>query len=113
MQRPNQRGSCLGREVQQSPRSVLRIALVEVGEKVRVSEVLETRGVVGHDIGRSWEVGSSVAVAVVALMGTLPIAEVSCGTFAADGAFPHSRDGRSVVRSVDESGMGAIMSGAL
>ena len=76
--------------MQQLSGSVLRILLVEVGKEVRVGEVLEMQSVISHDIGRSWEVGSPVAVAVVALMGALPVAEVSRGPFAADGPFPHS-----------------------
>ena len=46
----------------------MRIPLVEVGEKESVGEVLEARGVVGHDVSLAWDVKGSVVVAVIALV---------------------------------------------
>jgi len=46
----------------------LWIALFEVGEEGRVREVLEARGVIGHDVEVSWEEVCEVTVAVDPLM---------------------------------------------
>jgi hypothetical protein len=42
----------------------LWIGLVKVRQKFKVSEVLETRSIIGHGVGRSWEVVDLVAVAM-------------------------------------------------
>jgi hypothetical protein len=52
----------------------LRISLLEVGEEQVVREVLEARGVIGHDVELSWEEVCEVAVAVEALVVTLEAA---------------------------------------
>ena len=54
--------------MQQLPGSFLRIVLFEVSEKGAVGEVLQARGVVGHDIGIPWEEASEMAVPVEPLV---------------------------------------------
>ena len=41
--------------------------LVKIREERVVREVLQTRGIVGHDVSRSWEVEVYLAVAVLSL----------------------------------------------
>ena len=60
--------------MQELPRCGLRIVLFEVGEKRRVGDVLESRGIVSHDVVRSREVGCEVAVAMEALVGARVVA---------------------------------------
>ena len=42
-------------------------------------QVLQARGIVGHDVGVSWEVGRFVAVAVEALVQAGVVAQVGGG----------------------------------
>ena len=56
--------------------------LVKVSEERVVSEVLQTRGVVCHDVSRSWEVEVHLAVTVLALEETRVVAEVGRDGFA-------------------------------
>ena len=76
----------------------LRIALFEMGEQLSVRQMLQTRGVVRHDIETSWEEASQVAVPVAALVSASHVAQASSGAFRCDGAFVDTRDGGSVVR---------------
>lgn len=46
-----------------------------MGEEISVRQVLQTGGVVGHDVGVSWDVESHVAVAVLALVAGGEVAE--------------------------------------
>ena len=55
---------------------VLRIALFEEGEERSVREVLETRGVVGHGVGRSWDVEHLLAVSFLSLVGAVQVAQM-------------------------------------
>ena len=57
----------------------MRIMLVEVREQGSVSELLQARGVVSHDVDRSREVPAVVAVAVGPLVLAGVIAQV-CGS---------------------------------
>ena len=49
--------------------------LREVREQGCVGEMLEARGIIRHHVGRSWDVGGDMAVAVVALVSTGDFAE--------------------------------------
>lgn len=91
------------------PRFALRIALVEVGEKQRVGEMLETRGVVAHPVGVSREVEGGVTVSVKALVAAGVVAKKGGGAVAGDGAASDTRHRRSVVRAVGDRGVGDIM----
>ena len=46
----------------------MRVVLFKVSQERSVSKVLQARGIVGHDVGLSWDEVSSVAVAVKALV---------------------------------------------
>ena len=52
----------------QAPRQRLLVVLLEVGKKGMVRQVLQARGVVGHDVGLPWDVLGDVAVTVVPLV---------------------------------------------
>ena len=90
---------------------LLRIVLLEVGEELGVGEVLQTRSIVCHDVGFSWEVESEVTVALLALVSAGVVAKVRSSAFTADCAFRGSGDCRSVVASVQESSISDVMSG--
>jgi len=81
----------------QHPRFGLRIGLFEVGKKGSVRQVLKPGGIVGHDVGRSWEAEASMAVAMLALVRARLVAQECCWAVAADSAFVESRDGGNVV----------------
>ena len=87
----------------------MRIPLVEVGEKESVGEVLEARGVVGHDVSLAWDVKGSVVVAVIALVAAGPIAEVGGRAVGGDGPFADAGDGGRVVGAVDHRGVANVM----
>jgi hypothetical protein len=97
--------------VQELPRSGLRIVLFEVGEKRMVGEVLESRGIVCHDVVRSWEVGGEVAVAVEALVGARVVAQEGCWPVTGHCPLADSRNCRGVVASIGESGVSDVVSG--
>lgn len=65
----------------------MRILLSEVVVKRRVGEVLEARGIVGHGVDRSWEVGDLVAVAVFSLVLAGDVAQVSGGAITGSCSF--------------------------
>ena len=54
--------------MKQCPRLGLWIVLFEVGKKGIIGEMLETRGIVTHDVGLSWEILADVAVTVLTLV---------------------------------------------
>ena len=83
--------------MEQSPRSVLRIALLEVSKKGGVSKVLQARGIVSHDIGQPGKVEGGVTVAMFALMAAGEVAQVGRRAIRGDSAFAHPRDGGGVV----------------
>ncbi len=80
------------------PSRGLRIALIEMGEKGSVREVLEARGIIRHDVELSWEVVGEVTVAVLPLVATGEVAQVGGGAIAGDRALVDAGDGRGVVR---------------
>ena len=96
-----------------SPSLGLRIALYKVGQKRKVSQLLEARGVVRHDIDRARDVGHQVTVSMLALMKAPVVAQVRGDTVRGDSPLCAPRDSRGVVRHVLDRGVGAIMSGAL
>jgi hypothetical protein len=73
---------------------------LEVEKEGVIGEVLEARGVIGHDVGLSWEEVSEVTVAVGPLMIAGKAAESRCGAWARDSALVYSGDGRGVVGEV-------------
>ena len=68
-----------------------------MGEEGIVREVLQTRGVVGHNIGWSWDVEGLVAVAVPALVEAGVVAEVCGCPIGGDGPLGGSCHRRCVV----------------
>ena len=75
-----------------------------------IGEVLEARGVIGHDVGLPWEEGSEVAVSVRALMVTGEAAHSRRGSWAGgDSALVHPGDGWGVVGAVLEGGVADVM----
>ena len=75
--------------------------------------MLEAGGIISHGIGRSWDVGGDVAVAVLALVGTGVATEVSSSAFRGDCAFQDAGDSRGVVRQVVGGGVGHMELGSL
>lgn len=65
-----------------------------------VSEVLQTRGVISHDVGSSWEEERVVTVSVLALVTALEVAQVSRGSVGADSSFVDTGESRCVVRAI-------------
>ena len=74
--------------------------LVKVGEEGSVSQVLETRGIVRHDVVRTWEVICDRTVTVVALESTLEVAQARARAQAHGGTFVHAANGWSVIHSI-------------
>ena len=66
-------------------------------EEGGVSEMLEAGGIISHGIGRSWDVGGHMAIAVLALVGTGVGAEMGCRAFRGDCTLPDAGDSGSVV----------------
>ena len=62
----------------------MRIVLVEVREQGSVSELLQARGIVSHNVDRSREVPAVVTVAVGPLMSAGVVAEVGGSAVAGD-----------------------------
>ena len=85
--------------------------LVEMGEERVVSEVLQARSIISHDVSRSWEVEVYLAVAVLSLEETGIVAQVGRDGFAGDSAFLHAREGRSVVAAISDGGIPDVVSG--
>ena len=79
-----------------------------MGEKVRVSEVWETRGVVSNDIQRSRKVVGVVAIAVLPLVRALEVAEMGSGSFVGDRSFRHAGDCRDVVTPGGDGGVAGV-----
>lgn len=78
---------------------------VETQQEVSIGKVLESGGVVGHDVGVAWDVGGFRAVAVVALVGAVEAAEVGARVGASYCAFAEAGCGGDVV---DQVGDGAL-----
>ena len=95
----------LGLQLVQCPRFGLRIGLFEVSEEGGVRQVLQARGVIGHDVRRSWKVEALVAVAVLALVGARLVAQECCRSVTAYSAFVESRNRWSVVIPCQDRGV--------
>ncbi len=78
------------------PGLVSQIALVEIGEKGGVREVLKARAIVSHHVCWSWQVESDVAVPMDALVSTGKVTQVRRGTVVEDGALV-TRDSAGVL----------------
>lgn len=83
--------------------------LFEVGEKGVRGEMLEARGVIGHGVLRSWDVGHLLAVAMVSLVMTCEVTEVRCGSVAGDRPLGETGDGRGVVGARPDGGVGGLV----
>ena len=70
-----------------------------MSEERKVCEVLQSRGVIGHNIRRSREVEAHMAVAVVSLVLAREVTEVGGRSIAGHGAFSHSRKSWRVVHT--------------
>jgi hypothetical protein len=79
--------------------------LFEVVKEGSVRQVLETGGIVGHDVVLSWEEVRDVAVAVEALVVAGEPAQGGSSTASGDGPLSDPRDGRGVVREVFDGGI--------
>lgn len=60
--------------------------LFEVSKESGVREVLETRGIVSHDVDRSWEIERLVAITAMALVGAGVVAEEGGGPIGGNGS---------------------------
>ena len=101
----DQLGSRFGRRLEQLPRLVLRILRVEVRKEGRISEVLQAGGVVGHDIGLSWETLGYMAVAVLPLVLSSEDALLRRWACGADGLLAHTGVRRGVVHECSDGGV--------
>lgn len=81
----------------------------EVSEQSSVREVSKARGVVGHDVGFSWEVAELGTVAVVALVFSGSLAQVGSGARGGGGAFVESGDSGRVVTACKECQLGHVV----
>ena len=86
------------------------MGLFKVGNKEGiVREVLETRGIVCHHVGWSWDVEGLVAVAVSALVEAGVVAKVRWGAIRGDSSLVGSRHGRGVVAGIVDGAVADIM----
>ena len=90
----------------------LRIFLLEVSEEGRIGEMLETGGVVGHDVHESWEILGPVTVSVRSLVGAGVVAQVGCRTIGGDRSLVSPADCWRVVATVGQSGVSRVVGGA-
>ena len=70
--------------------------------------MLQARGIVGHDVGVSWEVGRFVAIAVEALVQAGVVAQVGGWAIRGDSAFRHPADCWGVVGCVPDGGVAHV-----
>ena len=70
-----------------------------MSEERKVCEVLQSRGVIGHNIRRSREVEAHMAVAVLSLVLAREVTEVGRRSVAGHGSFRHSGKCGGVVHS--------------
>lgn len=79
--------------------------LFKVRQELGISEMLQSRRVVSHDILLSWEEMGEVAVAVEALVIAGKPTQCSCHSVARDSALADPRDSRGVVGEVFDRGV--------
>lgn len=89
--------NCCAPRVTQTPGLVLGEMGVEVREEVVIRQVSETRSGIWHNIVLSWVEGEFGAVAMMALVLALSLAEVCCGSAGGGRSLVHAGQGRSVV----------------
>ena len=80
---------------------MLWILHLEVQEEFGISEVLQTRSIVGHDVGFPWEVLRHMAISVGALVFGSKDALFSGRPFRGDCFLVDSRVGRGIVHIRD------------
>ena len=91
------------------PRSRLWILGLEVGQEVRVREMLKARRIVRHDVVVPRQVGSHGAVAVVPLESAVDEAKARASAGDCCSAFCHARDGWGVVAALNDGGISCVM----
>ncbi len=91
--------------MEQPPRTFLRIVLIEMGEEGSVRQVLEARGIVPHSVGGPRQVGGDVAIAVLALVGALDVAEARAGPGLRHGSLGEAGDRGRVIYTRAEGGV--------
>ena len=82
-----------------------------MGKQGSVGEMLETRGIVGHDVVQSWEEKGVVAVAMDALVVTRIVTQVGRRAIAGDGPFADAGESRGVVGAIGHGGIAHIVGG--
>ena len=87
----------------------LRLVLLEVGEELRIGEMLETGCIVSHDVPPAWEEESPLAVPVAPGMEAGEVAEVGGRAITGDGAFGDAGVGGRVVGAIDDGGVGDVV----
>ena len=83
--------------------------LFKVSEESSVREVLQARGVVGHDVGTSWDEEVSLAVSVFSLVSTGVIAEKGCRPVRGDRSLQHPGQGGGVISPVGDGGVADVV----
>ena len=73
--------------------------------------MLEPGGIVGHDVGWSWDVEVQGAVTVLTLQGTGVVAEVGRGSVARHSSLVHARHCRGVVSAIGDGGIPKVKVG--
>ena len=86
---------------------------MEVREEGGVRQVLQSGGVVSHDIQPSWEEMASVAVAVFPLVLAGIVAQMGCRAIIRDRPSANAREGRGVVSACGDGGAADVMMGSL
>ena len=84
------------------PRHFLGVHRVEVMQEFRVGEVLEARGIIGHDVFHPVDEGDLGAGAMVALMKAGDLAEVGSWSASSSAAFEVTSQSVSVVCQVGD-----------
>ena len=87
--------------------------LLEAREEGGVRQVLQSGGIVSHDVQPSWEEMASVAVAVFPLVLASTVAKVSSRAIIRDRPTANAREGRSVVSASGNGGVADVMMGSL
>ena len=83
--------------------------LLKVGEEFRQSEMLQTGGIISHDVGWTWDVRREGTVAMFSLVEASVVAEVGSGSIGRDGTLGYPGDRRGVVGQGVDGGIGDIV----
>lgn len=95
--------------MQQLPGFVLRIDLVKVGEEFSIGEVLQSRSIISHHVGRPGNEIGVEAVTVLTLVQTGIVAKARSCSVATDSPFVQSGHSRGVVRAVGQGRVSYVM----